>query len=309
MSPRGRYAPSPTGDLHVGNAATALLAWLSVRSASGCFVMRVEDLDPARSRAELVEGQLRDLSWLGLDWDEGPYPQSRRGEDYDRAFAALRHAGRVYPCFCSRKDVRAAAGAPQAPGEAPAYSGTCRTLAPVESRTRIEAGEKHSWRFAVTEPPPPFEDRRHGRCEPGPPTDFVVRRSDGVTAYQLAVVVDDAAMGIDEVVRGEDLLESTGIQGILARALGLPQPVYGHAPLWYGPDGRRLSKRHAGITLRELREAGVGSGRLVAHLAREMGLVREARSVTPAELVADFDWERIPPPPAVVSFTADLLVG
>jgi len=307
-APRGRYAPSPTGELHLGNAWAALVAWLSIRSRNGDFVLRMEDLDPARSRPELALQILEDLAWLGLDWDEGPdlggphppYTQSERGVFYDEAFAGLRAAGLLYPCFCSRKDIAAAASAPQAPGDELRYPGTCRDLDPEMAEQRVERGERHAWRFRVAEDARPrFRDLSHGSYgrDRAPSGDFVVRRSDGVTAYQLAVVLDDDAMGIDEVVRGDDLLHSTPRQILLCEALRLKVPVYGHVPLLLGTDGARLSKRHAGITLRELREGGLGAFEIVGRLARLLELRPTEAPVTPGELAQEFSWKQIRPRP------------
>jgi glutamyl-tRNA synthetase len=307
-NPRGRYAPSPTGELHLGNAWAALVAWLSIRSRSGSFVLRMEDLDPARSRPDLARQILRDLAWLGLDWDEGPdvggphppYTQSERGASYDAAFDELRAAGRLYPCFCSRKDIAAAASAPQAPGDELRYPGTCRNLDPEQSLRRMERGDRHAWRFRVpSDARPEFEDLSHGAYgrDRAPSGDFVVRRSDGVTAYQLAVVLDDDAMEIDEVVRGDDLLHSTPRQILLCRALRLKQPAYGHVPLLLGTDGARLSKRHRGITLRELRETGLGAEEVVGRLAWLLELRSTDEPASPRDLLRDFTWERIRPRP------------
>ena len=299
--PRGRYAPSPTGDLHLGNVSTALLAWLSVRAAGGSFVLRVEDLDAARVRPEALDRCLEDLAWLGLDWDEGPdrggpfgpYVQSARRSGYDAAFERLRAAGLVYPCFCSRKDAAAAASAPQEPGEEAPYSGRCRALSPEEAATRIAEGRRHAWRFRVEGEAPGFTDRVLGAIAPRALSDFVVRRSDGIPAYQLAVVVDDAAMQIDEVVRGNDLLGSTPRQLLLYRALGLRAPSFGHVPLWLGPDGARLSKRHVGITLRELRADGWTAPALRGLLADRLGLGSTAEGFALASLSRkrDIAWE------------------
>jgi len=309
--PRGRYAPSPTGELHLGNAWAALVAWLSIRSRNGTFALRMEDLDPARSRSDLAGRILEDLAWLGLDWDEGPdlggpyppYTQSDRGESYTAAFAGLRAAGLLYPCFCSRKDIAAAASAPQAPGDELRYPGTCRVLAPEEARRRLERNERHAWRFRVPDDArPEFDDLSHGSYgrNRDPSGDFVVRRSDGVTAYQLAVVLDDDAMAIDEVVRGDDLLHSTPRQILLCRALQLAVPVYGHVPLLLGTDGARLSKRHSGITLRELREDGFTAAEIVGRLARLLELRPTETPVTASELVGEFSWERVRPRPSGV---------
>lgn len=293
-APRGRYAPSPTGDLHLGNASTALLAWLSVRAAGGTFVLRVEDLDAPRARPGAVDRCLEDLAWLGLDWDEGPYVQSARRAGYDAAFERLRAAGLVYPCFCSRKDAAAAASAPQEPGDEAPYSGRCRALAPEEAAARIAEGRRHAWRFRVEGEAPGFTDRVLGPVPPRALSDFVVRRSDGIPAYQLAVVVDDAAMEISEVVRGNDLLGSTPRQLLLYRALELRAPTFGHVPLWLGPDGARLSKRHAGITLRELREEGWTAPALRGVMAERLGLgglLAEGFALASLSRVPNIAWE------------------
>ncbi len=294
---RGRYAPSPTGDLHLGNASTALLAWLSARAGAGTFVLRMEDLDRPRVRAGSAEGILGDLAWLGIDWDEGPdrggphapYQQSLRGALYDEAFSSLRNAGRVYPCFCTRRDIASAASAPQLPGDEIRYPGTCRGLDPERADRRMREGSRPAWRFRV-EPgeEPELVDLVRGSVRGEPPGDFVVRRADGVAAYQLAVVVDDASMGISEVVRGEDLLVSTGRQILLYRALGLAPPAFGHVPLLLGADGIRLSKRHAGTSLRELREAGLRPERVVGRLAHLVGLRPEPTPVRPSDLLDGF---------------------
>jgi len=303
---RGRYAPSPTGELHLGNASTALLAWLSNRAQGGTFVMRVEDLDQNRSRDELADQALSDLEWLGLDWDEGPdcggsyrpYSQWSRREGYERAFESLKRAGYLYPCFCTRRDIAAAASAPQDPGELRRYPGTCRKIPADEAEVRSVRSERHAWRFRVDEEASPvFDDRvwrrwGEGRKAPG---DFVVYRADGVPAYQLAVVVDDAAMAIDEVVRGDDLLSSTPAQLLLYAALGLRAPVFGHVPLLLGTDGARLSKRHRGITLRELREAGHGPQAIVGKLAEVLGLRPDSAPVDASDLVSGFDLSGVAP--------------
>lgn len=266
--------------------------------------MRMEDLDRPRVLAGCAERILRDLAWLGLDWDEGPdaggphapYAQSERGPHYEAAFARLRAAGAVYPCFCSRKDIQSAASAPQAPGDEARYPGTCRDLAVDEIARRMASGRPHAWRFRV-EPAgiPSFTDRVRGRYEPEPGAigDFVVRRADGVPAYQLAVAVDDIAMAIDEVVRGDDLLPSTVRQLLLYRALGASPPSFGHVPLLLGPDGVRLSKRHRGVTLSELRDSGESAETIVGRLAHVRGLRPTSAPVAARELVAGFDLSMI----------------
>jgi glutamyl-tRNA synthetase len=299
MNPRGRYAPSPTGTTHLGNASTALLAWLSIRAQHGVFVLRMEDLDRSRVVAGSAEAILRDLRWLGLDWDEGgdtagpfaPYAQSERGPWYDAAFARLRSAGLVYPCFCSRKDIQSAASAPQAPGDEVLYPGTCRDLSPGDVESRIAAGAAPAWRFRVDPARiPTFVDAVHGRyeAEPGSIGDFVVRRADGVPAYQLAVVVDDIGMNISEVVRGDDLLASTVRQLLLYRAFAATPPSFAHVPLLLGDDGVRLSKRHRGVTLRELREAGESPHAIVGRLAHRHRLRRSDAPIAACDLIEGF---------------------
>ncbi len=304
--PRGRYAPSPTGEVHLGNASSALLAWLSIRARSGTFVMRMEDLDRPRVRPGLAGRILDDLAWLGLDWDEGPdrggphapYDQGSRGALYRVAFERLREAGRVYPCFCSRSDVAAAASAPQLPGEERRYPGTCRGLTSFEVAERLQRGARHAWRFRVERDAcPRFLDLVHGPwgAAESPPGDFVVWRSDEVAAYQVAVVVDDVAMEIDEVVRGADLLPSTAKQLLLYEALGHSPPAFGHVPLLLGTDGARLSKRHAGTTLRELRERGLTPERIVGGLAYLLGLRRSVEPVSARSLADGFRLDRLRP--------------
>ncbi len=307
-APRGRLAPSPTGEVHLGNVSSALLAWLSVRSRGGSLVMRIEDLDRNRVQAGMAQQILFDLGWLGLDWDEGPdrggphapYDQDSRRWRYTAAFDRLLAAGRLYPCFCTRKEIAAAASAPQEPGDELVYRGTCGELDCAEAAQRIASGARHAWRFRVgAAARPDFDDvvRGRGQGGPWPCGDFVVHRSDGVAAYQLAVVVDDAEMGIDEVVRGGDLLPSTTRQLLLHGALGSAPPLFAHVPLLLGPDGVRLSKRHRGITLRELRDTGCTPQTIVGRLAHLLGLRPTARPVTAGELVSEFAWERLRPAP------------
>jgi len=307
--PRGRCAPSPTGEVHLGNASSALLAWLSIRARGGSFVMRMEDLDQNRIGPGLAERILDDLTWLGIDWDEGPdlggpcapYEQWERRERYRAAFERLRSDGRLYPCFCSRKEIAAAASAPQEPGDELRYPGTCAGIDPGEALRRVESGARHAWRLRVpADERPAFVDRVRGPWgadQPLPPGDFVVFRSDGVPAYQLAVVVDDAEMGIDEVVRGDDLLPSTARQLLLYRALGWEPPAFGHVPLLLGTDGVRLSKRHRGTSLRELREAGFGPEQVVGRLAWAVGLRPRPEPVSAADLIDGFALEQLPPAP------------
>ena len=269
----GRYAPSPTGDLHLGNARTALLAWLWARRAGGRFLLRFEDLDTPRVRPGCAEQQAASLAWLGLDWDGAAVAQSERAELYERALDALRERGLLYECFCSRADVRRAASAPHGP-DGPIYGGRCRDLGESERAERRLLGREPSLRVRMQ----------------GPSGDIVVRRGDGVVAYQLAVVVDDAHQGVTHVVRGADLADSTARQLELYRLLSLkPLPEHAHVPLLLGPDGERLSKRHGVVGLAELRARGSDPRALTGWLAHSAGLLERARPCAPAELVERFD--------------------
>jgi glutamyl-tRNA synthetase len=281
MAHVGRYAPSPSGDLHVGNARTALLAWLWARGEDGRFLLRIEDLDPDRSRPEIAARQMDDLAALGLDWDGTPVWQSQRGALYDDALEQLERRGLVYPCFCSRADVRAASTAPHGI-EGPAYPGTCRALPPGLAAERLARGDRASLRF---------------RSADGS-DDHVLRRSDGVIGYQLAVVVDDAAQGVDHVLRGDDLSPSTPRQLELWAALELgPPPRYLHVPLVVDRDGRRLGKRHGSLTIRSLLDAGNAPERLVGWLAWSAGLVRTAAPRPARGLIGAFGEDVLRPGP------------
>lgn len=291
MSPDGRYAPSPTGDLHLGNLRTALLAWLFARSAGGRFLMRMEDLDAGRVRPGVAERQLADLAALGLDWDGEVVFQSARTERYAAALERLRAGGRVYECFCTRAEVRAAASAPHGPLPEGAYPGTCLRLTGDERTARRAAGRAPALRLRAGGARVTFEDRLLGP-QAGVVDDFVLRRSDGAFAYNLAVVVDDAAQGVGEVVRGADLVDSTPRQLLLARLLGLPEPAYAHVPLVLGPDGARLAKRHGDVTLRE-----VPAPAALAWMARSLGL---PAGMAPRELAAAFDPAALPREPSVL---------
>jgi glutamyl-tRNA synthetase len=246
----GRFAPSPTGTLHLGNLRTALLAWLFARSADSRFLMRMEDLDTSRVRPGAAEEQLADLAAIGLDWDGEVVWQSARPDLYAEATAALSAAGRVYECFCTRAEIREAASAPHGPLPEGHYPGTCLRLTEAERAQRRKA-RPPALRVRADGARVRFTDRLHGEVE-GVVDDFVVRRNDGAVAYNLAVVVDDGAQGIGEVVRGGDLLDSTPRQLFLARLLGLPELSYAHVPLVLGPDGARLAKRHGAVTLRDV---------------------------------------------------------
>lgn len=289
MTSAGRFAPSPSGELHVGNLRTAILAWLFARSTGRRFLLRVEDLDRARAGAEAV--QLRDLSAIGVTWDGDVVRQTDRGVGYDRAIARLEQAGLTYECFCTRREIQEAPSAPHAPQGA--YPGTCRNLGPAELefkrsirpaaiRLRAEVRE-----YSV-------QDVLHGTFT-GVVDDFVLRRNDGVTAYNLAVVVDDAEQGIDQVVRGDDLLPSTPRQAYLASLLNIPAPEYAHVPLVVNHDGARLAKRDGAVTLAELAQDGVPVEKVRDRLLASLGL--PAGDLTQA--LDGFDPARLPREPWV----------
>jgi glutamyl-tRNA synthetase len=287
----GRYAPSPTGDLHLGNARTALIAWLWARNAGGRFLLRFEDLDTARVRPGCAEAQAASLAWLGLDWDGAPVAQSQRGALYDAALDTLRERGVLYECFCSRADVRRAASAPHGP-DGPLYSGACRNLSPSERAARVAAGRAPALRVRVEGEVEFCDDLMGPQRELLEATtgDIVVRRSDGVVAYQLAVVVDDAEQGVTHVARGADLLASTARQIRLYDLLGVaPAPGFAHVPLMLGDDGERLAKRHGPVGLTELREAGADPRAVVGRLAFSAGLLEAPAPCTPSALLERFD--------------------
>jgi glutamyl-tRNA synthetase len=262
---KGRFAPSPTGVLHLGNLRTALLAWLFARSAGSDFLVRMEDLDTGRVRSGYAEQQLADLAAIGIDWDGEVVYQSQRLGLYEEAVSAL--GDRVYECYCTRAEIREAASAPHGPLPEGAYPGTCLRLTAAE-RAEKRAHRSPALRVRADAARVAFEDRLHGHVE-GVVDDFVIRRNDGAPAYNLAVVVDDAAQGIEEVVRGDDLLDSTPRQLFLARALALPEPSYAHVPLVLGPDGARLAKRHGAVTLREVDPEAARAWMLRSLLPRE----------------------------------------
>lgn len=300
----GRFAPSPSGPLHVGNLRTALLAWLFARIDGGRFIIRVEDLDPVSSRDELVDAHLADLAALGFDHDGPVIRQSdpairARHED---AVRQLENAGLLYPCFCSRREVAEAVSAAHGPLPEGAYPGTCRDLTTFEREERASArtdrGPALRIRAGLAEVT--VDDRIHG-SHTGLVDDFVVRRGDGVPAYNLAVVVDDAAQGIDEVVRGDDLLEGTPRQVWLSEMLELPVPAYAHVPLVLGPDRERLAKRHGSVTRFELEADGWSPARLLGVMGASLGLAQPAESVSSAVLLDRFDPTTVPRDPWVFS--------
>ena len=308
--PTGRLAPSPTGGLHLGHARTFLVAWLSMRQQRGRVILRTEDLDATRARPEAAEGTIADLRWLGLDWNEGPdvggpsapYVQSQRPEAYRTCLQTLIRNERVYPCTCTRTDIERAASAPHPEDEGPTYPGTCSGRS---VRDADALGDRpFAWRFRVPSGPVSWRDRILGEISIDPARlggDFVVGRSGGGPSYQLAVVHDDATMGVSEVIRGDDLVASTPRQILLYRALGWEPPAFGHVPLAIGEDGRRLAKRDGSIKLATLREAGVDPARLVGWIARSCGWAEGEESGPPSAWIDRFDLNRIPRAPWVVS--------
>ena len=296
----GRFAPSPSGRIHLGNLLCCLLAWLSARQKGGKVVLRIEDLDTARCKRPYAEQMIEDLCWLGLTWDEGPgvggpdgpYYQSERTALYEQALEKLERMGLVYPCYCTRAELHAASAPHRSDGQA-VYPGTCRhlTAAEREKKTRAPAT-----RLMVPDETWSFTDGHMGHYgenllhECG---DFLLRRSDGMFAYQLAVVVDDAAMGVTEVVRGSDLLSSTPRQLYLYDLLGLKAPEFIHFPLLLAPDGRRLSKRDADAGLDDLRFK-LTAEEILGRLAYLGGFNPAAQPKTAEELLKDFHWEKVP---------------
>lgn len=291
---RGRFAPSPSGRMHLGNLWSALLAWLSARSQGGEMVLRLEDLDPDRCTRAWCDQVMRDLEWLGLTWDNEPVYQSERTAVYAQAFRALEERGLIYPCYCTRAE-RLAASAPHRSDGQTIYDGRCSRLTEAE-REALSQTRRPAWRVKVGQGPITFCDFLYGEYKEDLKTDcgdFILRRSDGVYAYQLAVVADDAAMGVTQVVRGSDLLSSTPRQIYLQRLLGLPEPEYGHVPLLLAADGRRLAKRDRDQELGEL-QSRYTAPELLGRLAHLAGLIPEPAPIAAQQLVPLFSWEKLP---------------
>lgn len=298
----GRFAPSPSGRMHLGNIFCALLAWLSARAQNGSMLLRIEDLDTSRCTQEKARLLMDDLLWLGLDWDSGAFPgkapdefyQSRRSGIYKEFFEKLSAQNLIYPCFCSRAELHAASAPHTSDGQF-IYPGTCRNLTKDERRSKMQS-HKHSWRIKVPDETITFNDRHYGRQnlnlarEWG---DFIVRRSDGIYAYQLAVVIDDALMGVTEVIRGRDLLSSSAPQLYLYRLLGFKPPQFGHLPLLTAPDGRRLAKRDMDLDMGALRSRYTPE-EVIGRPAFLAGLIDKEEPVKASELLPLFDWQKIP---------------
>lgn len=293
---RGRFAPSPTGPLHLGNLRTALVAWLTARGEGGEFIVRMEDLDRVTSSPAHEATQLDELRSIGIDWDGEVVRQSERFGLYRAAIDRLRDEGLVYECFCTRSEIRQAASAPHGDDTDGSYPGTCRELTDGERRALQASGRRPALRLRSDGRAVSFDD-----CFAGPQTgrvdDVVLQRNDGVPAYNLAVVVDDAAQGVTQVVRGDDLLPTTARQIELHRLLGLPVPRYAHVPMVLAPDGSRLAKRHGAVTLEALAVRGCSPAEVCARLAASLGIDAEGRAVMAVDLLGRFDAQRVPRAP------------
>ena len=309
--PRGRFAPSPSGRMHLGNAFSALMAWLSVRSKAGTMILRMEDLDPARSKEHFARSILDDMAWLGLEWDEGPdkggahgpYRQSARRARHEQCLVRLADLGLLYPCYCSRAELHDPARAPHLGQAEPVYPGTCRGLSEQDRAARQASDRGPALRVKVGPAKLAFTDLVLGRQEQELSQqcgDFILRRGDGVCAYQLAVVADDAAQAVSEVVRGADLLSSTPRQIYLFQTLGFAPPNFAHVPLLVDPNGQRLSKRRQDTDLGRLREMGVTAETIIGYLAWKAGLLDGFRAVSPGELLTGFHLADMASGPVVV---------
>ncbi|MFD6390930.1 tRNA glutamyl-Q(34) synthetase GluQRS [Nocardia sp. NPDC060259] len=287
----GRYAPSPSGELHLGNLRTAILAWLFARTTGRAFLLRVDDLDRVRPGA--AERQLDDLAAIGIDWDGPVVRQSERLPIYDAAIAELTAAGRTYECFCTRREIQKAASAPHGPMGA--YPGTCRHLSGAQRAARRAEGRPAALRLRADVDDFEITDLLHGRYH-GAVDDLVLRRGDGIPAYNLAVVFDDAAQGVDQVVRGDDLLPSTPRQAYLAELLGLAAPTYAHVPLVLNQEGKRLAKRDGAVSLSDQRALGNTPEDVVAAIADSLGYTAR----TTAELREVFNARRVPKKPWIL---------
>jgi len=304
----GRLAPSPTGAQHLGNARTYLIAWLSVRNQSGHVILRIEDIDSPRVKPWAMQQAIDDLRWLGLDWEEGPdvggshppYIQTERVSVYQSALDSLIQTDRVYPCICTRTDIDSAASAPHEAIDGPVYPSTCANW---QLGDEMPVEGSYCWRFRATDVPLTIVDRLKGEVTINVARqlgDFPVTRKNLQAAYQLAVVVDDDAMGVNEVVRGDDLFASAFRQTDLQQALGLQSVAYSHVPLVVGIDGRRLAKRHGDTRLSEYRKRGVTPEQIIGWAAFSAGLINTLYPLTARELVESFDWSRVTRQPCVV---------
>ena len=299
----GRLAPSPTGGLHIGHARTFLIAWLAARHDGGKVLLRIEDLDASRVRDEAAATALVDLKWLGLDWDGEPVVQTQRKALYDEALERLKARDLVYPCTCTRADIARSASAPHAEDEGPTYPGTCSHRRVGDAHDLALAGRPFAWRFRVPSGVIRWHDLFRGPQEGEPARlggDFIIGRDGMGPSYQLAVVVDDALMGVTQVIRGDDLVPSTPRQILLYRALGFEPPAFGHVPLAITPDGRRLAKRDGSIKLATLRTQGVDPRKLVGILIRSCGWSEKPIPSWPGDWIGRFDPRCLPNEPWVV---------
>ncbi|WP_394935425.1 tRNA glutamyl-Q(34) synthetase GluQRS [uncultured Ilumatobacter sp.] len=291
----GRFAPSPTGELHLGNLRTAVVAWLSARADQRPFLIRMEDLDIVQAKPEHAAAQLRDLAAIGIDWDGDVVVQSERFHLYQEALERLAADGSVYECYCSRRDIRlqieAASRAPHGPPGS--YPGTCRDLTDAEREERQATGRPPALRLRTMGESYEFVDRLVGRSA-GPVDDVVLRRNDGIPAYNLAVVVDDGLQSVTDIVRGDDLLSSTPRHLMLQRRLGLDEPSYLHIPLVIGSDGERLAKRHGASTLRKLRDVGTTVADVITWIARSLDLATVNERPTLDQLLGRFEPAALP---------------
>ena len=289
--PVGRFAPTPSGRMHLGNVFAALIAWLSVRSQGGTMVLRMEDIDIQRTTPEKAELLRQDLAWLGLDWDLETPPQSQRTAVYQEYFEKLMDMGLLYPCYCTRAQLHNI-NAPHLSDGTYVYPGTCRELTPAQ---RAAFDRSPSWRLRVPDREWTVNDLLQGVYRENLMTDcgdFVLRRSDGLYVYQLAVTVDDGLAGVTEVVRGCDLLSSAPRQMYLQELLGFPHPTYGHVPLLVAPDGRRLSKRDQDLDLGYLQQHTTPE-KILGTLAHACGLIGKPEAVSARELIREFDWNKL----------------
>jgi glutamyl-tRNA synthetase len=289
----GRFAPSPTGALHLGNLRTALVAWLAARSTNGRFFVRMEDLDPVVSRVEHEHSQLVDLRALGIDWDGEVVRQSERRDRYDEAINQLINDQRTYECFCTRREIQSAASAPNGPSVEGAYAKTCRGLSDARRQEKLREGRRPALRLRTDGDVVSVVDALHGTYKSAV-DDFVLRRNDGMPAYNLAVVVDDAAQGVEQIVRADDLLASAPRQAYLAGLLGLEVPTYLHVPLVLGPSGDRLAKRDGAVTLADRLAHGETAVDVRARLATSLGLCAPGERPSLGELLQRFDPIRLP---------------
>ena len=288
----GRFAPSPTGPLHVGNLRTALIAWLAANASGGSMLLRIEDLDGHNSSRVNEDDQRRALVDLGITFDADVVRQSERFHLYESVISELRQRGLVYPCFCSRREIREAASAPQGNYAHVPYPGTCRTLTVDRLREREAGGRKPALRLRTDGESYSLKDAVAGEAVVAV-DDFVLQRNDGVPSYNLAVVVDDELQGVEQIVRGDDLLSSTGRHIHLQRLLGFRTPMYAHVPLVLGGDGERLAKRHGAVTLEDLSAIGVTAPQVLDVLAASIGCIRQGYRQA-SDLLGDFSWERLP---------------